>query len=504
MTAAKVLSGSLSNYLRLLIQIGVQLWTTPMVLNGVGKDVYGLWSLAISVLSIIGILEFGVGAGAVKYAAEHRGTGDSVRRNRGLSTLLRLSWMCSAFAVVVLTIIVAFGPAMFRLSPDMAGTMRLLFLLLGLRYTVLLWPLSLYQGILYGQARIGTINLLQIASNLAYGLLCWICVRQGLGIVAIAAANLVTMAAEYSAYWLLARRVTPDLELSASQFDKDMLKDTSKLALSQLIVTASGIILLRTDPLVIQGFLSLAAVSTYAVALRISESAFMLVKQFINVLSPHIAALYAKGDSAGVRRLFLISTRYALVPAIVVTTPIVIYSRDILIRWIGPSVAEGGPVLGVLCLAMALMTPQVVASSFLTYTGRYLHTSRPIIFGAILNALLSVVFVNLFGLIGVALATLTAVIVADVFWILAIALREMEIKAGAMIRESVLPLAPGLLVYSIAMVAMHRLAPPASLGMIALQSGVAVLLFGAVFSVTGLRPTDRERFARRILRRRAA
>lgn len=501
MTASKVLSGSLSNYLRLIIQIGVQLWTTPLIINGVGKDVYGIWALVFSILSIVGILEFGVGAGAVKYAAEHRGSGDAVRRNKGLSTLLVLSWICSAIAILVLVVGIAAGPSLMGVAPNLVGTVRWVFLLLGLRYTVLLWPLSLFQGVLFGQARIGTINVIQIASNLVYGFGCWLSIHQGSGIVGVAAWNLGTMAVEYGSYWWLARRTNPDLELKPSDFDKQTLQDSSKLALSQLIVTASGLILLRTDPLIIQAFLSLSAVSTYAVALRVSESAFMLVKQFINVLSPHIAALYGKGDMEGVRRLFLVSSRYALVPAVAVATPFVIYGGDILRLWIGPSVSDGGPVLSVLCLGMALMTPQVVASSFLTYTGRYLHTSRPIIAGAILNVIASSVFVKLFGVVGAALGTLVAIVIADVFWILSIALREMGLKPVAYLKEAVLPVVPGALVYTGAMFIAHQVVPPHSLVSIGSVVGLSMLLFLGTFAVTGLRPHDRTRFTCRLVRR---
>lgn len=501
MTASKVLSGSLSNYLRLIIQIGVQLWTTPLILNGVGKDVYGIWALVFSILSIVGILEFGVGAGAVKYAAEHRGSGDAAKRNRGLSTLLVLSWICSAVAVLVLVVGIVAGPSLMGVSAHLVGTVRWVFLLLGLRYTVLLWPLSLFQGVLFGQARIGTINLIQIASNLVYGFGCWLSIRQGSGIVGVAAWNLGTMAVEYGSYWWLARRVNPDLELKPSAFDKGTLQDSSKLALSQLIVTASGLILLRTDPLIIQGFLSLAAVSTYAVALRVSESAFMLVKQFVNVLSPHIAALYGKGDMEGVRRLFLVSSRYALVPAVAVATPFIVYGTDILRLWVGPSMADGGPVLSVLCLGMALMTPQVVASSFLTYTGRYLHTSRPIIAGAILNVLASSAFVKIFGLVGAALGTLCAVVVADVFWILSIALKEMGLRPAAYIKETILPLIPGAAVYAAIMAFAHQAAPPKSLPGIGGVVVTALVLFLATFAATGLRPVDRARFTNRLVRR---
>lgn len=500
MTAAKVLSGSLSNYLRLAIQIGVQLWTTPMILNGVGKEVYAIWALVFSVLSIVGVLELGVGAGAVKYAAEHRGTGDTGRRNRGLSTLLVIALACSAFAVLVLIVGILIGPKVFGLSNGLADTMRVVFILLGLRYTVLLWPLSLFQGVLYGQARIGTINIVQIITNLLYGFLCWLSIHQGWGIVGIAAANLGTMLLEYGSYWILARKHTEELILNPSNFDKSIMTDTGKLALSQLIVTASGLILLRTDPLVIQGFLSLAAVSTYAVALRISESAFLLVKQFINVLSPHIAALYAKGDAAGVRRLFTVSTRYSLVPAVVVTVPIVIYSSDILRLWIGPSVDGGGPVLAVLCLAMALMTPQVVASSFLTYTGRYLHTSKPVIAGAILNVIASIVCVKVFGLVGVAIGTLIAVFVADVLWVISITLREMELKLSPYLKEGIFPLIPASIAYALVLLGAEHFLPPKSLAMIALEGLVGVAIFANIFFATGMRPQDKARVIKRLLR----
>lgn len=502
MSATKIVSGSITNYLRLLTQIGVQLWTTPLILNGVGKDAYAIWALVFSVLSIVGLLEFGVGAGTVKYAAEARGSGDTDRRNRAVSTLFVMGWVCAVVALVAILGITAASTHLFSVPADLHATMHLVFLMLGLRYAVLLWPLSVFQGVLYGDAKIGTINIIQAGSTLLYGLGCWLAIRLGYGIVGVAGANLATMLIEYAAYWVVAKATTPGLIVRPSLFDRAILKDAWKLALSQLIVAASGLILLRTDPLIIQAFLPLAAVSVYAVALRISESAFLLVKQFINVLSPHIAERQGRGDHEGVRQMFVVSTRYALAPAFLIALPLAVYSTTILTHWIGPSVADGGPVLAVLCLSMLFMTPQVVASTFLTYTGRYLHASKPVVFGAILNVAASICFVKLFGLVGAALGTMAAVAVVDLFWIGTIARNALGVSIRQYAIEGFLPLVPASVLYLGVLMAFRNLMPPSSLGIIALECAVCAIVFVVAFSWTGLRPHDRARVMRRLRRSR--
>jgi O-antigen/teichoic acid export membrane protein len=231
---------------------------------------------------------------------------------------------------------------------------------------------------------------------------------------------------------VLAFRRLPGLAISPRLFDRRELRTAVSLGGSQTLVSLAGLLLLRTDPLIVGWRMPLEAVAAYAVALRIAEQAFMLVKQFVNALPPFIARLEGSGDRAALGRLLILGVRASLVPAALVALPLAAFSTQWLTVWVGPSIAAAGPALAVLAAATALMAPQMVISSLFTYTGRHALTGRIAIVSASVNIVLSVALVGPLGLTGVSLGTLTAVAVVDVAFAGHLAVRCFEVTPRAL------------------------------------------------------------------------
>src|SRR5258708_3344738 len=84
---AQLAVNAAGNYGRMLVQIASVAVLTPYVIARIGSDDFGLWSLVISTLGFLSLLDLGFGTGVVKYVAECYGSRDIQKRNRILSPL---------------------------------------------------------------------------------------------------------------------------------------------------------------------------------------------------------------------------------------------------------------------------------------------------------------------------------------------------------------------------------------------------------------------------------
>ena len=75
-----ILLNTLTNYLRFGITAVVFFLLTPYIIDRIGTEDFGLWSLVFSILGLFGLMDFGFTTGAVKYVAECKGSGDDERR----------------------------------------------------------------------------------------------------------------------------------------------------------------------------------------------------------------------------------------------------------------------------------------------------------------------------------------------------------------------------------------------------------------------------------------
>ena len=72
----RVVQNSLYSGIGFAFPFLMMLLFTPSLLQKMGTEGYGLWSVAVSALSMMGVLEFGLGLAISKYIAEYDANDD--------------------------------------------------------------------------------------------------------------------------------------------------------------------------------------------------------------------------------------------------------------------------------------------------------------------------------------------------------------------------------------------------------------------------------------------
>lgn len=497
---ARVGLNTAANIGRFVVSLGVVFFLTPFIIREVGNEDFGLWTLTFSTLGFLGLLDLGFGSGIVKYVAECRGTGDTDRRNRMLSTLGGVYLLLAVVSLVLVAMGSLFYADLFGIAQAQRGKALSLLWILAARNAFFGLPLSLFRGILFGEQLIWQINLVQTATSLLMGVLAWGVLRAGGGIIGLAWLNLGLMLLEHLAYFLLCRRQVDRLELSPRLADRTLFREALSFSAATFVVSVSSLILLRTDPIIISFFLPLSSVAVYAIALKIVENAHLLSKQFINVTGPLIAELKGQGDEQKIRFILINSSRFALLPSLSIGIPLVLFAPDLLRLWVGSEYAAGAGSLVLLTIAMTLAVPQMIASNVLTMTGREGITARAAMASAVINLGISLLLVRPLGLEGVALGTLAATVLVDVLWVPRFAAAAFGMGCGSYWRRIIGPLAlPVLLDLAVTWGSLLSF-PPTSLLAVALEAIPGALVLVVSFWVTGMEPSEKQLIREKLLR----
>lgn len=410
----KVVRNASSNVARFALAGVVRFFLTPFIVLHLGAEGYGLWALALAAIGLLTLLEFGF-ATAVVWATARTEADDDQRRHRRLSTLGILHVALAIISLPLLATLVIYFPQWFQIPDQRIGEGQLVLLLLGIRFALVTMPLGFFRNILFGQQHISAINAVQIGVVLVYALMVWLVVGQGGSIVDLAWIHLAMGVLEYGSYGLIYRWLESDIKLQWRFVDLGLLPELLSFSGSSFIIGISGFILLKTDPILVQVGLSLTAVALYAIALKITENLHLLLKQVVNVLSPVVADLDSEGHRDGLRLIFVDVARHALWVGSLPTVALIVLGESTLTYWVGPEFASAAATLSVLLVAMTLLIPQLVAANIMTMSGHHRFVATASIVGSVLNIAASLVYIFLFdlGLVGVALGTMTAVVVVD-------------------------------------------------------------------------------------------
>lgn len=438
-------ANTVSSYLRVLVATVVTFLLLPFIIGQVGDESFGLWSLMFSVLGMVALLDFGLGTAAVKFVAHFKGLGDIDARNRVFSVILIAYIVLAGLAFAAIGALSLFFNEIFSIPADQQSMALALLWILGLRVVLGQLPLNLFRNVLFGEQRIVIVNVITIAGQLLYGALCWWALSSGGTIYSVAIVNLFTMLLEHMAYLVLAYQRVEGLRFTLEGITWEECRELAQFSGYQGVINIASLVLLQMDLMIIKGFMSLKAVAIYAIALRLASHIRILIKQFINVLSPYLAQLKGQGNDAQIRRVLIIGTQLALVPGCILFVCLYYLGFEFVQLWVGPNFRSAYSILMILMAAVMFGLPNKVASNVLGMTGYHRFTAGAAVAAVLMNFFLSVAFLQLWGLKGVAFATVLSVASVDFFAVVGHACHRYGVTWSEYLREACLPaLFPGL------------------------------------------------------------
>lgn len=415
-----------SNYVRLIASMAVALVTTPVLARGLGKEQYGIWALAGSMIVYLELLELGFGDATVRQVAHLRARHDEAGVRRAVATAVWLLAIPGALALFVGIVVAVLAPSLFHLPPSLVTPMRVLLLLLALDLAASI-PGDTMGGTLIALQRFELLNL-TVTSVLVVQAIAWaVVIALGGGLVALGVTTfLVAIGGHVARYWL-ARRVVPGLTLSRRAFDRSLVRSFAGLSVWYALAQLSGLVSERIDPIVVGLVVDVPAAGVYAVGQRLAQLAGKLAATPAQTLFPYSAELSARDDLDGLRASMITGTRLGLAIAGPTALAIGLLAGPALDVWVGHSFHEAAPVA--VYLAGALAIAALAQPGFSVLQGMGVVRGPAAIYAgeSALNLGLSIGLGLRSGAVGVAEATLLATAAVKLFVFLPYMCRQLHV-----------------------------------------------------------------------------
>ncbi|MEP6444492.1 MAG: oligosaccharide flippase family protein, partial [Hyphomicrobiales bacterium] len=162
----------------------------------------------------------------------------------------------------------------------------------------------------------------------------------------------------------------------------------------------------NVDNFVVAGFLSAASVTPYAIGLRLVDYVAQFLSQATNMFVPIFTAYHAREDKTELHTKLQFVTRLNLVIAMVAGGGLVLFGQAFINRWMGPSYAEAYWVMVILLVGRMIGFANHPLNSALYAANKHKIVAKIDIIEVMLNLAISLVLVQYFELIGVALGTM--------------------------------------------------------------------------------------------------
>ncbi|MBA6234356.1 MULTISPECIES: oligosaccharide flippase family protein [unclassified Colwellia] len=291
--ASAMLKGSTFRVIQTVIGIGIGFWMLPFLISHLGSADYALWVLVGSIVSSYYLMDLGLNHAVTRYVSRYVYREEYERANQIINTAIVI-YSVLGIILFILTICGAIfiAPDLIN-DADNLRTTQAIILIVGLSIS-LEFPSKAFPGIIHAYMRFDTLALVRIITSILNAIAIYIFISEGYGIISLAIISLVSNLATTSFYIYFCFNLLPTLKLHKKYVSSKDLKEIFHFSKWTFITDITNLIKEKMDLWLIAAFISGGAVTTYYVAIRLTEYAVQFSTQALGFTVPIFGKYYAE------------------------------------------------------------------------------------------------------------------------------------------------------------------------------------------------------------------
>jgi O-antigen/teichoic acid export membrane protein len=424
-----------SSWFSLGFDVLVGLFLSPFLLHWLGDTAFGIWVLIFSITGYYGLFDLGIRSSVVRYVSKFTATDDVEDLAKLINTSLFTYSCIGVFSLLVTVFLSFYVDHIFKIPPEFHSTARWLLLMVGASVGIG-FPLGVVGGYLDGLQRFYINNWANIAGDVARLVLIILAVRQGRGLLTIAAITVLLPILLYVIRGIIAYRILP-VPFGFKYVDRATFRTMANYSGVTLIIMIATQLKFKTDNLVIGTMISAAAVTYFSIGARIVSYAQQMVMALAQNFLPLASQSEATGNMNRLRKVFLAGNRVCAFTAFPITVTLLILGKSVIEVWVGKRyVATSYSVLVILIIPATLMWAQAASGRVLFGISKHRTWAFVTLGEGIANLVLSIILVRFYGIVGDAWGTAIPLTCSMLFFMPQHLCKKLDIRLRTFIRES--------------------------------------------------------------------
>jgi O-antigen/teichoic acid export membrane protein len=408
----KVLQGSASNLVRMLLSLLVSLVLPPFLVRRMAPAEYSAWVLILQLSGYVYMLDSGMQTAIGKFVAEYDAKGDREASHHLVSTSFTLLTIAAAIGSAAIVVMVWSVPRLFHQMPAaLIPQVRFSLLVVGVSTAVTL-PFGVFLSTFTGLqqyvfptivatvGRVGTATALIILLLMHGGLVQLALVFAGF--------NLAMAATQYFGW---RRLIKPHVDISFLVLHRRYVIQLAKYGSSMAIWILASFFISGLD-IVIVGHYRYPDTGFYAIANGAANFMLAIMSSVFGPLVPAVSSMQSSSTPGRIGDLCIRMTRYCTLLLCLLGLPLVFGGYPLLSVWVGKGYAtQSAFYLSVLVLGNVVRQFVLPYILIVVATGRQHLAVISAVAEAIVNIALSIWLVQRIGAVGVAVGTLVGAFV---------------------------------------------------------------------------------------------
>lgn len=407
--------GVLLSYLSIIISLLIGLIYTPILIRILGQSDYGLYSLVFSLTAYLTILDMGLGNSIVRFVARNREIGDKKFESNLVGQFLKFFSIISLITIIIGSILYFQAPIMFKnsLSIIQIKTAQLMILILTINYAVS-FPLNVYSAVVKAYEKFIFLKLTNIIRILSIPIISIIVLNFGAGLVSL---TLVYSMVNISILIIAAIYCLTKLNVKTtfSPIPKEFKKDIYFYSIFIFISAIADKIYWQTDQILLGIYGNPDVVAVYAVAVQLIFVFMSLSTAISNLFLPRLSRIVADDENIYlINEIYNKVSKYQYVIISLTFSGFVIFGIDFIHFWAGENFTDAYYIIIIIMIPFSIDLIQNLALMLMQAKGVYYFRAILMITCAILNLIISIPIIKLYGAYGTAIVTAIFIAISNI------------------------------------------------------------------------------------------
>lgn len=358
---SQIAKGAAISYIAIFINIAAALLYTPWMVSQIGKANYGLYTLALSLISLFSI-DFGIGAAVPRFLAKYRAEGDEQSANRIMGIVFRLYLLIDLAICVALAVVFFFLENIYvGLSAQEMETFKLIYLIAGF-FSLFSFPFSSLNGILTAYERFVPLKLLDMLQKLLSIALIVAALALRLGVAAMVLANAVSGIVIILVKLLYIRArvpIRPDFRYKSG----GMVRTIFSFSIWVTVISLAQRCVFNVAPSILGIVSDSTQIAIFSPAMAIEGYFYMVAAAINGLFLPTISRLIADREEDKLLPLMIRVGRFQVMLLGLVFAGFVVQGREMMVLWMGEAFVPSYYAALFLLLPDLLIFSQQIANS---------------------------------------------------------------------------------------------------------------------------------------------
>lgn len=408
----QVKTGVIISYATMLISNIIPMIYTPIMLRILGQAEYGIYGISTSISNYLYLLNMGLGATIIRYLAKYRASGEKEKEEHVAGMFFQIYCILSLIIAVVGIIISQNVQQGSSLTASEVTLLRKLTLLNTVN-TAVFMPFNVIGSILVAHEEFIVNKGVALATTILTPILNLAFLYAGWGSAGFPVVTIITNAIGYGIYTPYAFKKI-GIRPRFGKPDWELLKEIFRFTALVFLTRVVDALYWSTDRLIIGWSIGSVAVAVYNVGAVFNGHIANFSNAISSVLVPKLT--HMEVQNAGSKEFTDIFIRIGRLQFIIVSfvvSAFIAFGRQFILLWAGKGYEESFYVAILTMIPATIGLIQNTGTNILYAKNKHLFRAVSYFFTAILNIVLTIVWVKPYGIVAAAVATCIACVIED-------------------------------------------------------------------------------------------